>query len=112
MPDHPPVKPGQAAPTAEELLKRLESAGDLKGKEKSFEIASSLGKLYSAHGRSADAVVFLDQAVTKAEPARTLYLAKKKALGTKGVPTASAAGCVPGPEETMESQLAKAQAHK
>jgi tetratricopeptide (TPR) repeat protein len=110
--NHPPVAPGQAAPTAEELLKRLESAGDLKGKEKTFEIASSLGKLYFAHGRYADAVVFLDQAVVKAEPARALYLAKKKAAGSKGVPTPSAAGCVPGAEETMESQLAKAKAQK
>lgn len=109
---HPSVKPGQPAPTAEELLKRLESAGDLKGKEKSFEIAASLGKLYFSHGRYADAVVFLDQAVIKAEPARALYLAKKKAIGTKGVPTAAAAGCVPGPEETMDSQFAKASAQK
>ena len=120
-PNHPPL-PGaadpapmnqvQAAPSADELLKRLEASGDLKGKEKSFEIAASLGKLYSAHGRYPDAVVFLDQAVAKAEPARTFYLAKKKALGSKSVPTPSAAGCVPGPDETMERQLAKAQAQK
>ena len=111
-PGHPAVKDGQPAPTAEELLKRLETSGDLKGKEKTFEIAASLGKLYYAHGRYTDAVVFLDQAVLKAEPARAFYLAKKKTLGLKGVPTAAAAGCVPGPEETMVSQFAKAQAQK
>ncbi len=113
-PNHPQL-PGATtapAPSAEELLKRLESAGDLKGKEKTFEIASSLGKLYFAHGRYADAAIFLDQAVLKAEPARTLYMAKKKALGSKAVPTPAAAGCVPGAEETMESQLARAQAQK
>ncbi len=110
--DHPPVKPGQPAPSAEELLKRLEGAGDLKGKEKSFEIASSLGKLYYAHGRYTDAVVFLGQAVAKAEPARTLYLQKKKAAGAKPVPTAASVGCSAGPEDTMELQLAKATAQK
>ncbi len=110
--DHPPVKPGQTAPSAEELLKRLEGAGDLKGKEKSFEIASSLGKLYYAHGRYTDAVVFLEQAVSKAEPARALYLSKKKAAGAKPVPTAAVAGCAPAAEETMEGQLAKATAQK
>ncbi len=111
-PAHPPVQPGRAAPTADELLKRLESAGDLKTKEKTFEIAASLGKLYYAHGRYTDAVVFFDQAVLKAEPARALYLARKKALGAKGVPTAAAAGCVPGQDETLDTQLAKAQAQK
>lgn len=103
---------GQPAPSAEELLKRLEATGDLKTKEKSFEIASSLGKLYFAHGRYADAVVFYDQALLKAEPARVLYLAKRKELGSKPVPAAGAAGCAPGPQDTLDVQLAKAKAQK
>lgn len=111
-PNHPKVGEGKPAPSAEELLKRLESAGDLKGKEKNFEIAASLGKLYYAHGRYTDAVTFYEQALLKAEPARTFYFAKKKASGSKPIPTAGAAGCAPGPEETLDTQLAKAQAQK
>ncbi len=111
-PNHPPVQAGQRAPTADELLKRLEAAGDVKSKDKTFEIASSLGKLYFAHGKYPDAVVFLDQAVTKAEPTRALYLAKKKAIGVKPVPTAAAAGCVPTPDATMDTLFAIASAQK
>lgn len=111
-PNHPPMREGAEAPSAEELLKKLEATGDLKTKEKSFEIAASLGKLYFAHGRYPDAVIFFEQAVAKAEPARALYVAKKKQLGDKPVPAASAAGCVPGADEPMDALIAKAQAQK
>jgi tetratricopeptide (TPR) repeat protein len=110
--DHPAVAPGANAPSGEELIKRLEAVGDLKSKEKTFEIAASLGKLYFAHARYADAALFFEQAVVKAEPARTLYLAKKKAVGSAAVPTAAAAGCPTGPDVTLEQQLKKAQSHK
>ena len=111
-PNHPPVREGQGAPSGEELLKKLEAVGDLKAKEKTFEIAASLGKLYFVHGRYPDAVTFLEQAVIKAEVGRAFYLAKKKALGKAPVPAASAAGCAPTAESTLDSQLAKAQAEK
>ena len=110
-PNHPPVGDGQA-PSGDELLKKLEAVGDLKTKEKTFEIASSLGKLYFVHGRYPDAVIFLEQAVVKAEPARAFYLAKKKALGNKPVPAPAAAGCPPAADATLDSQFARAQAQK
>ena len=110
--NHPAVREGQTAPSGEDLLKKLEAVGDLKSKEKTFEIAASLGKLYFVHGKYADAVTFLEQGVIKAEPARALYLAKKKALGNRPVPTAAAAGCPATAESTLEGQLARAQTQK
>ncbi|ATB50056.1 tetratricopeptide repeat protein [Corallococcus macrosporus] len=93
-PGHPPMSgTGRAPPSAEELLKQLDSTEGLAGREKTFEIAASLGRLYYVNGRNADAVTYLQQAVERAKPTRTLFLAQRKKLGKAAVPTAEAAGC-------------------
>jgi tetratricopeptide (TPR) repeat protein len=60
---------GREAPSSEELLKRLDANPELKKKEKTFDIATSLGKLYYVNGRYADAADFLRQAMGKAAKA-------------------------------------------
>src|SRR3954471_5040777 len=52
---HPPSAAGKLPPTADALLKQLDSTEGLRTKEKTFEIASSLGKLYYTNGRWSDA---------------------------------------------------------
>jgi tetratricopeptide (TPR) repeat protein len=95
LPDgHPPMSgSGRAAPTAEELLKQLDAMPDLREREKTFEIASALGKLYYTNGRPEDAVPYFLQAEQKGKPARELFLAQRKKLGKGAVPGAAEAGC-------------------
>ncbi len=112
-PDHPPM-PAQpeASPSTQELMKKLDGMKDLADKDKSFEVAATLGRLYYAHGRYAEAATYLRQAVEKAKPARDLYLQLKKAAGNKALPAAGAVGCTPEPDGKLEAQmeLAKAKA--
>lgn len=112
LPNHPPVAPGQQAPSADELLKKLDGVQGLDTKEKTFEVAVSLGRLYFAHGRYKEAVTFFDQARAKTKEARELYEAKKKAAGSKPLPAAGAVGCGMTPETTLEQQVAAAKAQK
>jgi len=107
-PNHPPMPAapsGQEAPSAAELMKKLDGMKDLANKDKSFEVAATLGRLYYAHGRYPDAVMYLAQAVEKAKPARELYVQLKKAAGTKPLPAAGAVGCTPGPDDKLDAQL-------
>jgi Flp pilus assembly protein TadD len=91
---HPPMTgTGRAPPTAEELLKQLDSTEGLRTREKTFEIASSLGKLYYTNGRTADAVTYFLQAETKALPTRKLYEEQRKKLGKQPLKSAEEAGC-------------------
>jgi tetratricopeptide (TPR) repeat protein len=91
---HPaPTSPGRLPPSAEELLKQLDATEGLKTREKTFEIASSLGKLYYANGRMGDAMMYFLQAEQKAAPVRTLFVEQRKKLGKKPVPGAEEAGC-------------------
>ncbi|SEL77506.1 Tetratricopeptide repeat-containing protein [Stigmatella aurantiaca] len=91
---HPPMsETGRAPPSAEELLKQLDSTEGLRTREKTFEIASSLGKLYYANGRTADSVMYFLQAEEKAVKTRALYLEQRKKLGKKPVPSAEEAQC-------------------
>lgn len=97
-------------PSADELVKRLDSTAGLKEKDKPFEIAASLGRLYFGQGRYGDALGFFKQAVDGAEDARALYLAQKKLLGTKPVPGAKDVGCEPKPDVTLVALHEKAKA--
>ncbi|MBX7097668.1 MAG: hypothetical protein K1X89_08150 [Myxococcaceae bacterium] len=106
----PTATPPGEAPSADELIKRLDASGDLKDKAKSFELAASLGKLYLSHGRAKDAEVFLQQALTQAKPMREFYLQKRKALGSKPMPPSGSVGCLAGPEVTFDQLSAKAKA--
>jgi len=90
--DHPPTE-GKTAPPAEDLIGKLDATPGLKEKDKPFEIAASLGRLYFGAGRYADAQLFYAQALAKADAPRALYLAQKKALGSKPLPEKKPSGC-------------------
>jgi tetratricopeptide (TPR) repeat protein len=91
---HPPMTgKGKLPPSADELLKQLDSTEGLRTKEKTFEIASSLGKLYFTNGRWPDAIVYLAQAEEKVAATRALFLEQRKKLGKKPVLSAEEAGC-------------------
>jgi tetratricopeptide (TPR) repeat protein len=107
---HPTVDGSKLPPSADELMKQLDSSEGLREREKTFEIASSLGRLYYMNGRHADALSFLDQARAKADGLRTLFLASKKKLGKAPVPTAQAAGCNFTPDQPLDAMAAVAQA--
>jgi tetratricopeptide (TPR) repeat protein len=68
-PGHPPVR-GGAPKTADELVRDFDAQKDLKDREKSFEVAGSIGKLYYGRGRFADAAVYLGQAWDKSKELR------------------------------------------
>lgn len=107
---HPPMSgTGRAPPSAEELLRQLDSTQGLRDREKTFDIASSLGRLYYVNGRNTDAVIYLLQAEERAKPARELFLAQRKKLGKAAVPSAEAAGCGFKPGMTVEDMTAAAQ---
>ncbi|QRK13123.1 hypothetical protein JQX13_25715 [Archangium violaceum] len=93
MPEgHPPMT-GRAPPTAEELLEQLDGMQGLREREKTFEIASSLGKLYYTNGRPADAIPYFLQAEERAKATRELFLAQRKKLGRAAVQSPEAANC-------------------
>ena len=114
-PDHPPLaaKAAEGQEVVErseaDLLRELDAMPDLPGRDKPFEVAQSLGKLYYAHGRYSEAAVYLGQAVEKGEPARKLWLEQsKRAKAQKlDLPTAAEAGCA---DETasVEDRTARA----
>ncbi|ATB28176.1 hypothetical protein [Melittangium boletus] len=107
---HPPMT-GRAPPNAEELLQQLEGMQGLRERDKTFEIASSLGKLYYANGRPSEALDYLLQAEAKAKPARELFLAQKKKLGTGAVKSAAEAGCGFNAQTPVE-EMAKVAAER
>ena len=106
---HPPMT-GRAPPTAEQLLQQLDGMQGLREREKTFEIASSLGKLYYTNGRPADAIPYFLQAEEKGKGARELFLAQRKKLGRTPVPSAEAANCGFKPGMPVEEMAAAAQA--
>ncbi|HET9450706.1 MAG TPA: hypothetical protein VFO83_07495, partial [Aggregicoccus sp.] len=109
--DHPPVEgSGRPAPTAEQLLEQLDATPGLREREKSFEIAASLGKLYFSNGRPKDAVPYFEQAEQKAKPVRALYLAQRQKLGQKPVPGAQEAKCGFTEESTLAAMAQEASA--
>lgn len=101
----PPNRP----PSADELVKKLDATAGLKEKDKPFEIATSLGRLYFGQGRYRDAQLFFKQAVDGADGARMLYLAQKKLVGTRPLPSASDVGCTPTPDATLVGLHEKAK---
>jgi tetratricopeptide (TPR) repeat protein len=106
-PGHPQVRPGNAPPTAEQILKQLDSTPDLKKREKTFEVASALGKLYYSHARYAEAAEYLGQATQKAEPARALYLQRRQRAA--GSASAKEGACGSLAQNSLEAQTAAAR---
>jgi hypothetical protein len=111
--NHPPVADGAKAPSADELIKKLDGMGDeLKNRPKSFAVAASLGRLYFINARYPDSIRYLEEALGKAQPLKDFYLTQAKAAGKKPLPAASTVGCSPDPNAELEDQLKKAQAQK
>lgn len=104
---HPPTT-GRPPPNAEELLRQLDSTEGLREREKSFEIASSLGKLYYSNGRPSDALAYFQQAEQRLRSTRELYLVQRAKLGRRPVPSAQEAGCSFTPELEPEARGAVA----
>ena len=75
---HPAIKPGTEASNADDLLKKLEATPDLKNRVNSFEIGSSIGRLYYSRARYADAAEYFAIALAKAEPTRQLLFQERK----------------------------------
>ncbi|WP_244225083.1 tetratricopeptide repeat protein, partial [Corallococcus sicarius] len=108
---HPPVKDAnRMPPSAEELMKQLDSSEGLREREKTFEIASSLGRLYYTNGRYPEALAYLSQAQAKADGVRSLFLASRKKLGKTPILTAEAASCGFTPDQPLDAMEAVAQA--
>jgi tetratricopeptide (TPR) repeat protein len=104
---HPPMT-GRAPPSAEELLQQLDQMQGLREREKTFEIASSLGKLYYTNGRHSDSITYFLQAEQKAKDVRELFLAQRKKLGKGTVPSAAEAKCGFSEQTPVESMAATA----
>lgn len=80
----PPGSPAQG-PSAEDSVRTLDQTKDSKTREKGFEVAAAVGKLYYGQARYADAAEYLGQAWAKSEPARA---AAKKLSPAPGTPCA------------------------
>ncbi len=104
----------KTAPSADELIQKLDQTAGLRDREKPFEIAASLARLYFGQGRYADAQLFYAQAVARTDSARALYLAQRKLAGNKPLPDVKSLGCDPKPDSTLAAlePLAKALADK
>ncbi|MCI0570023.1 MAG: hypothetical protein L0Y66_04665 [Myxococcaceae bacterium] len=100
---HPPVAEGKAPPTAEQLLQQMDATPGLKEREKTFEMAAMIGRLYLHNGRPKDAQEYLAQAEARAEGLRKLLLAERKKLSATQRAGAETQAC-PLPEETLEAR--------
>lgn len=98
------------APTPEELIKKIDAHADLKNREKPFEIAASLVRLYASQGRHAEAQAYAKDALTTAAPAITFFIEQKQKLGATPPASAVDAKCEPT-EPTLMNVLELARRH-
>jgi tetratricopeptide (TPR) repeat protein len=105
---HPAIKPGTEARNADDLLSKLDSAGDLKQRVKTFEIAASIGRLYYSRSRYSEAAEYFGIALDKAEPSRQLFLQQRKKAGIRAVSQKDA--CPKEANDSLEHQTSIAQA--
>ena len=80
-PGHPHVGSGNAPPSAQELLRQLDGQPDLKSRDKTFEVAAALAKLYFSNARYLDSTEYFRQALEKAAPVRSYYLDQAERVG-------------------------------
>lgn len=99
------------APSPEELIKKIDSAPELKAKEKPFEIVASLVRLYFGQGRTKDAQTYANEALAVSEPAVSFYVQQKKKAGN--APVDPSATCQPeaGKEANLANLLDVARKH-
>src|SRR4051812_21306062 len=78
-PDHPAVTSGgRAPPSADELIKQLDSQGGLQSKDKPFDIAWALARLYYSQARWKEAATYVSQAISKVDGADRLLAEQKR----------------------------------
>lgn len=111
LPPGHPAGGNQAAPSADELIQKLDSTAGLKERDKPFEIAASLGRLYFGQGRYGDAQLYYRQALAQTEEPRALLAVQKKLVGTRPLPEPASVGCEAKPEATLAQMFAKAKEH-
>ena len=107
-PGHPQVDPSQKPLSTPELIQKLDATADLKERPKTFEVAASLGKLYYATARYADAAVYLKQAMDKADPARAVLVEARAKAGKAARPSLAEAGCPLG-DASLDASLGPAR---
>lgn len=97
-PGHPDTS-GRPAPTAADLIAQLEKRADLAGKDKPFDIAFAIAKLYYSQGRYGDAARYFGDALGKLKPLEALV-----PKATSAMPS----GCLPS-QHPMESRVSDAR---
>ncbi len=99
-----------AAPTPDELMKKLDATPQLKDRDKPFEISASLARLYFSQGRTTDAAAYAREALERAAPVMTFFTAQKKALGKGARPSVADAKCSPlGADASLAAAFTVAQ---
>ncbi len=99
-----------AAPTPDELMKKLDATPQLKDRDKPFEISASLARLYFSQGRTTDAAAYAKEALERAAPVMTFFTAQKKALGNGARPSVADAKCAPpGADASLAAAFTVAQ---
>ncbi len=108
LPPNHPAPTGNAPPSADELLGKLDATPGLKERDKTFEIAASLARLYFGAGRYQGAQLYYRQALEKTKVARERYLSLRAQL--KGNETAP--DCAPSEALQLEAAVALAAKKK
>ncbi|MGQ0506042.1 MAG: hypothetical protein ACT4TC_12075 [Myxococcaceae bacterium] len=103
---HPPMSAGSDTDT-DELLKQFEAGGG-STKDKTFEVAAAVGKLYFKKGRYQDAAKALAEADQKAAETRSFFLAQRKKAASS-LPAPEEAGCPPGTKAPLTALLEAAK---
>ena len=113
-PGHPAIDAGAGStvPSVNELIAKLDSVDGLKDRDKPFEVAVSMGQLYAAHGRYAEAVELFKQAEAKSLPLQKWFAAAKTKAGTGAWPEGPSIGCAVKEGATQEGLWALAKAKK
>ena len=109
---HPPVAgsgrsssdAGAAPESVDQLIREMDQSPGLAARDKPFQVAYSMGRLYYAKGRFKEATAFLRQAVEKGEPLRKLYLEQRARAGKRGPPSPEKSACGASADAALEEQ--------
>lgn len=108
---HPQITEGALPPTADALIEKLDATPGLLEREKTFEMAAMIGRLYLHRGRSTEARKFLDQARAQAAPLSALVIAQRAKLTPSEREQLASARCELSPEAGLEAHADAAAAH-
>ncbi len=100
---------GSNVQTPAELVKQIDTTTGVRERDKPFEVAASLGRLYMSQGRYAEARDFFAQAVAKAEPVRAFYIQHKRLAEKKALLDPGALGCAAAADATMDQLFLRAK---